>query len=203
MNQFNRAIAVLTQPGPEMTRAAQDPVPGRTLFTTYALVLGALPALGALLGIIIFAGSALAYVLVPTLISLLLVYLLRDVGLTYAVGLGANALAPKLGGQRRKDQALKLAIYAATPIWVAGFLAALLIPLGGLTYMVLLAGFGFAGYILYLGCGPLLGVPQNQAAAFAAVLTIAWLILYFLVMQIVQRVFFSMLFGGAVGGYGL
>lgn len=203
MNQFSRAIAVLTQPGPEMSRAAQDPVPSRTLFTSYGLVLGALPALGALLAIIIFAGSALSYIIVPTVISLFLLYLLRDVGLAYAAGLGANALAPKLGGQRNKEGALKLAVYAATPIWVAGFLAALLIPLGSLTYLVLLAGFGFAGYILYLGCGPLLGVPQNQAAAFAAVIAIAWLVLYFVVAQIVQRVFFSMLFGSAVGGYGL
>lgn len=201
MSFVTRATNLLTQPKPELARAASEPTTTAGLFTGYAAILALLPAIGALLALLLFAGSAISYFLGQTLVLLVLTYLVRDLGLTFGIGLLINALAANFGGQKNSLNAMKLAVYAATPIWIAGFLFALLaFALGGIGYLILLLGFGFAGYIIYLGCGPLLGVPQNQAPVLAGILTVVWLVLYIVVERLLSNLFLSMLFGSAVPG---
>ena len=203
MNPINRAIAVLSQPRPAMSAAAGEPATTGSLIGGYAAILALLPAIGALLALVLFAGAALGYIIGSMLVLLVLVYALRDLGLTILMGVIINALAPAMGGRKDGVGALKLAVYAATAIWVASFLYALLAPLGAIAYLVLLAGFGFAGFLLYLGCGPILGVPQAQAAAFAGATTVIWLVLYIVVEQLLQQIFLRMLIGGAMRSYGM
>ena len=203
MNPINRAIAVLTQPRPALSAAAGEPATTGSLIGGYAAILALLPAIGALLGLVLFAGSALGYIIGSMLVLLVLMYALRDLGVAVLMGVIMNALAPAMGGRKDSVGALKLAVYAATAIWAAGFLYGLLAPLGAIGLLVLLAGFGLAGFLIYLGCGPMLGVPQPQAAAFAAVSTIIWLVLYFVVEQLLQQIFLRMLIGGAMRSYGM
>jgi hypothetical protein len=166
-------------------------------------LLAALPALGMLFALILFAGGSLASGIGYALILLLLLYLLRDLGLTLLMGMVAKPLSKAFGGSGDGMNAMKLAVYAATPIWIAGFIFALLAPLvGSLAYLLLLAGFAYAGYILYLGSGPLLAVPQAQAPIFAGIMTVTWLILWFLANDLVSRIVLSMVFSGAMRGYG-
>ena len=202
MNPINRAIAVLTQTRPTMSAAAAEPATTGGLIGGYAAILALLPAIGALLGLLLFAGAAISYVFGSMLVMLVLMYALRDLGLAVGMGFIINALAPAMGGRKDAIGAMKLAVYAATAIWVAGFLYGLLAPLGAIGYLVLLAGFALAGYILYLGAEPLVGVPQNQAPAFAAVTTVIWLVLYFVIEQILQQIFFRMMIGSAIRSYG-
>jgi hypothetical protein len=204
MSPVKRAIGVLTKSRPTLAASAQEPATTASLFTGYALLIAALPAIGSLLALLLFAGSALGYILVQSLILLLLMYALREIGVTFLTGLVAGALAPRLGGQDNAVGAMKLVVYAATAIFVAGFLAAVLGPaVPELSLLLRLAGFGFAGYLLYVGSGPLLGVPQNQAAIFAGVLTVIWFILYLIAEWIIMRLFVSMLFTSAMGsGFG-
>ncbi len=202
MNPINRAIAVLTQPRPTMSAAAAEPATTASLVGGYAAILALLPAIGALLGLLLFAGSALSYIIGSTLVLLVLMYALRDLGLTVVMGLIINALAPAMGGRKDSVGAMKLAVYAGTAIWVAGFLYGILAPLGAIAYLVLLAGFALAGFIVYQGCGPLVGIPQNQAPAFAGIVTVGWLVLYFIVEQLLQQIFFRMVIGSAMRGYG-
>ena len=199
MNPISRAIAVLTAPAPTMEKAAGEPATTQGLVTGYAAIVGALPALTGLILALVTLGSAIRYAIVSTILTTLAYYVLRDVGVTIVMGLGLAALAPNFGGRKDSVNAMKLAVYAATPIWIAGVIMALLtwlVPtLGGLAYIILLLGFGFAGYILYVGVGPLLGVPKEQAAVVAGIGAVAWIVLYFLVEQIIMRV----AIGSAVG----
>lgn len=202
MNFVQRSIGILTQPKVEFPKAAAEPATTGGLIGGYAAILAALPALGALLGLLLFAGRALGYIIGPTLLALVLWYALRDLGLTIVMGIIAAALAPSFGGQRDSGGAMKLVIYAATPIWIAGFLGALLAPVSGaLFYLLLLAGFAYAGYLIYLGCRAALGVPEQQAGAVAGILTVIWLVLYFVVNMIVERIFLSAMFSGSGYGY--
>lgn len=199
MNPISRAISVLTAPGPAMNKAAGEPATTQGLVTGYAAVVGALPALTGLILTLVTLGSLIRHAIVSTILTTLAYYVLRDVGVTIVIGLGLAALAPNFGGRKDSVNAMKLAVYAGTSIWIAGALMALLtwlVPtLGGLAYIILLLGFAYAGYILYVGAGPMLGVPKEQAAVVAGIGAIAWIVLYFIVEQIILRV----AVGSAVG----
>jgi hypothetical protein len=201
MNVINRAVAVLTRPRPTLAASAQEPATTSTLFTGYGLPLAALPVIGSLLALLLFAASVIGSFLLPTLIMLLLMFALRDVAVTFVMGRIAGALASRLGGQSNKAAAMKLVVYAATAIWVAGFFAAVLGALMPEASVILrFAGFGMACYLLYVGSGPLLGIPQNQAGIFAGLLTVLWFIIYLTAEWIVMRLYVSMLYSSAMGG---
>jgi hypothetical protein len=203
MNLIERARAILTRPKLGIAGTAAEPATTSSLVSGYAALLASLPALGMLFALILFAGGSLASGIGYALILLLLLYLLRDLGLTLLMGMVAKPLSKAFGGSGDGMNAMKLAVYAATPIWIAGFIFALLAPLvGSLAYLLLLAGFAYAGYILYLGSGPLLAVPQAQAPIFAGIMTVTWLILWFLANDLVSRIVLSMVFSGAMRGYG-
>lgn len=203
MNPISRAISVLTTPAPAMTKAAGETATTQGLIVGYVAPLSALPAVTMLVLTLLRVGGLLGSIIVNLILMLIATWLIRDLGVTVLIGLGLAALAPNFGGRKDSVNAMKLAVYAGTPIWIAAFLMVLLVSLvptlGGLAYIVLLAGFAFAGYIIYVGCGPLLGVPQNQAPVVAGVATLAWLVLYFIAEQIVTRIFV----GSVYGGYGI
>lgn len=203
MNPISRAIAVLTAPAPTVTKAAGEPATTQGLIVGYAAPLSALPALTMLVLTLIRTGGMLGSIIVNLILTFVATWLIRDLGVAVVIGLGLAALAPNFGGRKDNVNAMKLALLAATPIWIAALLMVLLVwllpTLGGLAYLILLLGFAFAGYILYVGVGPMLGVPQNQAPVVAGIATIAWLVLYFVAEQIIARIFI----GSMYAGYGI
>lgn len=203
MNPISRAIAVLTAPGPTANKAAGEPATTQGLIVGYGAPLSALPALAMLIITLISAGGYLGSIIVNLILTFIATWLIRDLGVAVVIGLALSALAPNFGGRKDNVNAMKLVLLAATPIWIAALLMVLLVwlvpTLGGLAYLILLLGFGYAGYILYLGVGPMLGVPQAQAPVVAGIATVAWLVLYFVAEQIIARIFI----GSVYAGYGI
>ena len=78
----------------------------------------------------------------------------------FILSLIINALAPSFGGQKNSTQALKVAVYAFTPAWVAGALQ-ILTPLAILG--ILLAFYGL--YLLYLGLPVLMRARRRKRSA--------------------------------------
>ena len=72
-----------------------------------------------------------------------------------------DALAPTFGAERSREQALKLAVYSATPVWVAGVLQ--VIPVLG---VVVLLGSLYALYLLYLGLPRLMKCPADKTPGY-------------------------------------
>lgn len=192
MNFVTRAINLITQPKAELSRASAEPATIGGLVFGYALILAALPAIGSLLSSIIHSGGGMSDWIVRELIFSVLMFVVRDLGLTILIGIIAAALAPNFGGRKDNVSGVKMAVYAATPIWLLAFLGALLVPIvPELNYLFLIIGFGYAGFLIYLSCGPMLGVPEAQAPAFTGVVTIIWLVLYFLVNALLTRIIYS------------
>lgn len=197
MNPFSRALNVLTQPRVELTRAAAEPTNSAAVIGGYAAIFAALPFIGRLLSDIIDHSTNLGSWLGYTIGLCLLLFLLRDLGVPILVGLLAGALAPNFGGMRNPTGAMKLVMYAGTPVWLMTLVGALLgfaVPVLGV--ILVLIGFGYAGFLLYLGCRPLLAVPDAQAPAVAGILTAVWLVLYFVVAAILVRILYG-------AGYGI
>ena len=111
----------------------------------------------------------------------------------------ANARAPSCGGTRNDVAAAKLLIFAATPIWLAGLLG--FIP--GINIIVMLVGFGFAAYLLYIGSTIVMKVPADKAAGFTAVVIIIWIVVSFIASAIIGAVVLSAVVGTAAIGGGM
>lgn len=103
----------------------------------------------------------------------------------FVLGLIIDALAPTFNGQKNNIQALKVAVYSATPGWIAGVLGILpvLAPLG-----ILAALYGL--YLLYLGLPRLMKAPQDKALPYTIVVVIVAIVL-FIVIGAVTALFVS------------
>jgi hypothetical protein len=96
--------------------------------------------------------------------------------MVFILSLIIDFLAPNFGGQKNPAQAMKVAVYAYTPGWLAGILG--IIPALGLIG-VLLALYGI--YLLYLGLPRLMGNPQEKSAGYTAVVVISAIVIGFLI----------------------
>ena len=93
--------------------------------------------------------------------------------------LAIDVMAPFFGTQRHFTQALKLAVYSFTPVWLIGIM--LLFP--GLRFFTLLGLYALR--LLWTGVHPLMGVPRNKVLPYAlAIAAIAFVIV--LAMAFVQ-----------------
>ena len=72
-----------------------------------------------------------------------------------------DVLAPTFGAEKNREQALKVAVYSATPIWLAGLLQ--ILPALG---VVVLIGALYALYLLYLGLPRLMKCPTDKAMGY-------------------------------------
>jgi Yip1-like protein len=72
-----------------------------------------------------------------------------------------DALAPTFGAERSREQALKVAVYSATPVWIAGLLQ--IVPFLG---VVALIGALYALYLLYLGLPRLMKCPADRSIGY-------------------------------------
>jgi hypothetical protein len=197
MNIVQRATGILTQPRPEWGRIAAEPASTVGLFTGYAAILAAAPLAVQILVALLLAGAGGAIAgIVGGVFSIAL-----GLAIIFVMGLIANALAPSFGGVRNDIGAMKLVVYAATPIWVMGILTAFLglVPLlGALVGLVLqLLAFGYAAYLISLGAPVVMRVNPQQALVYALILAAIWFVIYLVVIAIVG-IIVAAIFGAAL-----
>jgi hypothetical protein len=176
MNLVQRAANISVKPKSEWEVIATEPTSTADLYKYYIAPLAAIGPAAlfiAMSGIgvsIPFMGS----IRVPVGIGLstaLTQYLLALVSI-YLSALVINGLAPKFGGEKNVNQALKLAAYASTPAWIAGALQVL----PSLSVIVLLAGL-YSLYVLYVGIPIMMKAPHDRAVGYAAVTVVCVILL--------------------------
>ncbi|HEY0326003.1 MAG TPA: Yip1 family protein [Allosphingosinicella sp.] len=190
MNLVQRAININTQPRPEWAQIAAEPGDTGRLILGYALPLALLPFVGTLLGGLIFAGAlGFTFVLVTAALSLAI-----SLGILILMGIIAGALAPSFDGRNTNNAALKLLVYASTPVWLAGFFGGFIPILG---FLIVLVGYGYAAYLMYLGSMTVLGIPQQKAVGYTAVVIIIWFLLGAIVTGLIVTAVAVAILGGA------
>ena len=90
-----------------------------------------------------------------------------------------NAFAPTFGATKSDTQALKVAAYSFTPVWVLGVLQ--ILPVLG---MLVLLGALYAVYLMYLGLAVLMKAPEDKAIGYTAVVIIVVIVVYFVLAAI-------------------
>lgn len=162
-------------------------IPG--LFTGYAVILAALPAIATFLGGFLFKHN-----LVFGLIGGIAGYVLGLVGV-FILGFIIDALAPSFDGQKNPVQGMKVAVYANTAGWVAGIAG--IIPVAG-AFIAILGGL-YGLYLLYLGLPTLMKVPQEKATGYFVVTLVVAIVVNLVIGAVVGMVAAMALIGAGVG----
>jgi hypothetical protein len=166
MAPAQRIQNICLKPKQEWDAIAGEPTSTADLLKNYALPLAAIGAVAGFIGNTFVGRNApIASGLVGAILSLAM-----SIGAVYALALIVDAFAPKFGGQKSAAQALKVAVYSATPLWVAGVLA--VIP--GLGRLVWLAFF-YGLYVLYLGLQRLMKAPPEKVLGYTGAIGGCWL----------------------------
>jgi hypothetical protein len=162
------------------------------VFTGYAMILAALPAVCGLLGFTLVGqsfGPITGFFRIPftyALVWAVVWYVLILIAL-YVEGLVINALAPSFGSKQNQVNAYKLAVYSSTPMFVAGILN--IIPaLGILVFLISLYSF----FLLYIGMPVMMETPKEKHVGYFVVTLIVMLIIYFIVGGISSAVMTAM-----------
>jgi len=181
----DRVQNIIVKPSQEWDVIAGETTSTPDLIKNYALPLVAIGVVAGFIGTTLIGSFRFATGLAVAIAS----GVMALVGV-YVLGLIINALAPKFGAEKNSAQALKLAVYSATPAWVAGVLN-ILPALGVLASLAGLYGL----YLLYLGLPRLMKNPPDKSVPYTVVI-----VLCAIGIAIVINMILGAVIGGAVVG---
>ena len=188
MNAALRAKAILSDPSAEWTRIEKESGDAAYLLSSYVAVLALIPAVFG------FIGACVVGAIVPDvglvrasimdgLFGAVFGYVVTC-ATVLALGLLIRVLAPMFSGRADFDSSFKLAVYAYTPVWLAGI--SLLAP--GLRFLGLIGFYG--AYILWTGLPQLIKTPERKVLRFTAVIVVCGFVLA-MIGSIAQRRLFG------------
>ena len=199
MDIVRRVQDILLKPKETWPVIDHEPVDTGKLYTQYLMILAAIPALAAFIGMsLIGAGAFGISVRVPILwgLSSMLVNYVLTLVMVYVIALVVDALAPTFGGTKNKMQALKLVAFGSTASFVGGIFY--LIP--ALSMLSLLAAL-YSIYLFYLGLPVLMKCSKDKAIAYTVVVGLVTIVGSFVIGAIAAAVTpGSMMTAGAGGG---
>lgn len=170
----DRVKNILLQPKQEWVVIDTETTDTKTLYTTYAMLLAAIPAVAGFIG-----GSIIGYGAFGVSFRVPIVQGIAGMVISYALALGGvyvlaliiDALAVNFGGTKNINQALKLAIYSATASWLAGIFS--MVP--GLSILGLLGLYSL--YLLYTGLPVLMKAPDDKALTYTIVIVVCAIVI--------------------------
>jgi hypothetical protein len=194
MNLVDRAKNILLKPNAEWEVIREESSTASDLFTGYAIILAAIPAIAGFIGYYLVGvsfgfgffrigfGMAIAWAILTFILSLVSVY---------ALGWIIDALAPSFGSTKDLNSSLKVSVYAYTAAWVAGIFH--IIP--SLSFIAALAGI-YSLVLLYMGLKRVKLVPEDKMVGYFVVTIIAALVLYFVIGAIIGAIVFTGYYAG-------
>jgi hypothetical protein len=170
-----RVKGMLLAPGTEWLRVARENTTPARLFCGYVMPLAGLAALVALARFSRTLHAPLASVL--AMVALTLGFEVMGV---YVVAQIINVIAVFFRGVPSQGQALKVATYAFTPLWVA----AVFIPFPAASVPLLFLAVLYHTYVMYMGLKVLMKSPRDRALGYATTVVLCSIILYIVFTQI-------------------
>ena len=190
-----RVQNILLKPGAEWQVIAGETATTQSLFTGYACILAAIPAIARVIGEFVpvcFFGVCVHYNPLFIVIGGIVYYILNLVAV-YVIGLIIDALAPSFGGEKNPVQSMKVAVYSFTAAWLAGVFA--ILPALAILGIVGLYSF----YLLYVGLPVLTKAPSDKSLGYTAVSIICGIVV-FAVLGVISGAVTSMGAGAPVVG---
>lgn len=188
---IKRVIGLVTKPKEEWQAIKNENMTTADMFTKYALILAAIPAIAGFIGYTVIGVSiGLGTIRVPVgrgLLWMILTYVL-SLGGVYLLAFIIDALAPSFGSTKNMVVSLKVVIFAYTASWAAGIFH--IIPALGILVMLVSL---YTLFLLYLGMEILKEVPKDKMIGYFVVTIVITLVIYTLIWFVVSRI----AFGGA------
>ncbi len=182
MDLVERAKGIILNPSQTWSVIKEEKSTITELYTSYAAILAAIPAVAQLLGYGLIGYSVLGVHYRLGIGSAfghaLLNYILSLVGI-YAVALIADALAPRFGSEKNILNAFKAVVYSMTPGWIGGIFH--IIP--ALAVLSLLAAL-YGIYLFYLGLPLLMNTPKKKSIGYV----IAVIVVTFIVNMVIGAI---------------
>ena len=165
---MTRATNILMKPAVEWPAIAAESADVAGLIRDYATPLAAIPALCQWIGM---SAIGITMPLVGTyrvgivrgLVGAIISWVFALVGV-YIAAIVVEKLAPTFNSSGNTVQALKLVVYASTPVWIAGVLN--LVP--ALSPLVIIAAL-YAIYLFYLGLPAVMNTPGDKVVPYMVV----------------------------------
>jgi hypothetical protein len=189
MNLVDRAKNILLSPNTEWEAIRSESSTPAELFSRYAVILAAIPALAGFIGYYLIGlplgglgtfplsiGTSFAWAILTYVLSLVSVYVL---------GWIIDALAPSFGSSKDIISSLKVAVYAYTATWIAGIFQ--IIP--SLSFLTAIASI-YSLVLLYLGIKKVKMAPDDKLIGYFIVTIIVALVLYFVIGAIIGSIVF-------------
>lgn len=189
MNLVERAKNIMFNPKQEWEVIKTEPAAVGDLYTKYAIILAAIPAIAGFIGYTVFGLSwGFGTIKLPVGTSLtwaVITYVSALVGV-FIVSFIVDALAPNFGSTKDMVASTKVVVYSYTPAWVAGIFY--IFP--SLSVIAALAGI-YGLVLMYMGLQKLKDVPQDKLAVYFIVVIIVAIVVYFVMGLIVSSVAFG------------
>jgi Yip1 domain len=178
-----RTRRILPRPNTEWQAIEPEPGDPGYLFTNYVAILAAIPAVcgfigGSVIGTHVPMSGFHRVGIVPGVGTAIVRYFLSFV-IVYVMAVVVDALAPTFGGKKSQPNALKLATYAMTPVWLAAFS---LIP--GLKVLGLFGLYGI--YLFWLGVPVLMKTSNMKAVPYTAAVAVCGIVISLLVAAMLR-----------------
>jgi len=187
MDLVGRAKSIILKPSETWIEIKEEKTTISELYTSYVMILAAIPAIAQLIGYGLIGhsafgvnfkwgfGRALGYAILDYILSLVGVYI---------VALIADRLAPSFASKKNMLNAFKTVIYSMTPGWVGGIFH--IIPhLSVLAFLAALYGI----YLLYLGFPILMETPKGKALGYAVVVIVIAIVINIIIGAIAGAIF--------------
>ena len=159
MDVVTRAKNILLQPSREWRVIAGESTDVSTLLRSYAAPLSGIAALCQWFGLSVFFG-VLGIGFLRTAVTAVVSWALGLLSL-WVAAIVIEQLAPSFGSRSSTVQALKLVVYASTPVWLVGILT--LVPLLGVLFIVAVT---YAVYLFYIGLPRVLDTPADRVVPY-------------------------------------
>jgi hypothetical protein len=197
MNLVERAKNILLTPAKEWDVIKGENLTIADMFTKYAMLLAAIPAIAGFIGYSVIGvsyGFGTFRVPIATALVWAIMQYILSLGGAFLVAFIMDALAPSFGCSKDLVAAVKIVVFSYTAAWVAGILN--IIPFLGI--LVGLASI-YSLFLMYIGMQKIKNVPQDKMVGYFAVTIIAALVVYFVIGMIVGAVAFGNM--AASGGF--
>ena len=198
MRLIERVKNIIVTPKTEWDVIAAEPAQPAAIVTGYVLPLAAVAAIATFIGLCVVGISmplmgtvriGIMWGLVSAIYNIVMA-----VVMVFVLAFIIDALAPTFGAQKNMLQAVKVAAYSYTPVWVASVVT--IVPLLGV--LVLLAAI-YAVYLLYLGLPRVMKGPQEKAAGYTAVVVLVGIVVGIIIGWIGSMITSPALMGAGMG----
>jgi hypothetical protein len=188
---IKRVIAIITKPVQEWQVIKDEKMTVADMYTKYAIILAAIPAIAGFLGYkLIGVSTPLGTFRFPigNVLGWSVLNYILSLGAVYLMALIIDFLAPNFGSTKNMEASLKVAIFSNTAAWVAGVFY--LIP--SLAILAVVGGL-YSLYLLYLGIKGIKEPAADKATVYFVAVIIAQIVVGVIIAVLLSNI--------TMGGY--